>query len=207
MQYHGPDSKAFWMGAEPMVRYLVLFVLSVTLAAAGCGGLDTSWHVKQGKIHEADPVRDNIKSGEEGWRFVRYPDGDEVLPDGKKAGYFDVIWEWKMELVNSTNEPIEMQAQYFLVTADKVYISGSADPIHEDKWATLAPGEKKVFTGQGLMERRHISRIVRGRGRFRNRLLQEGPAAPGPQGPAPAGPEPLAPDDSKNARGGPGGRR
>ena len=74
------------------------------------------------------------------------------------------LWEWRMELTNISKISWQIKTRFYLVTVDKVNISVSQSPWEEDKWIVLEPGEKKLFTGQGFVDKKDISRIERGRG-------------------------------------------
>lgn len=162
------------MGNRAAVVLIALCILT-----AGCNGLDTTWHMHQGELHDKDSARGVIEPGEDSWRFVRYAEYGEVLSDGSSAGEYDVLWEWRMEISNKGDEPFEVKAKFYLVTADRVPISSSQAPQGEEEMAVMKPGEKKVFTGQGFVDKKHIPRIVRGRGRFGFRKLQKEKMGPG----------------------------
>ena len=143
-----------------------LAVFACVLAVVGCNGLDTSWHTHQGELHEEDKAVGKMEPGDDAWRLVRDAKYGETLPDGNQAGAHDVLWEWRMEVTNVSEQQFEIKCRYYLVTADKVNITVSEDPPGEETMRLIEPGKKKVFTGQGFVDKKYISRIVRGRGRF-----------------------------------------
>jgi hypothetical protein len=154
-------------------RVLTALILACAVWAAGCsdldspgqGGLDTSWHTEVRPLPDKHPSKGRIEAGKHEWRLVRYAKSGETLPGGLKAGLDDVVWEWRMELTNLTDKPIEAKAGFRLVTVDDtIDIARSQDPPEEEKLVVIQPGEKKVFTGQGLIDKKDISRIARGRG-------------------------------------------
>jgi len=140
--------------------------LLICLSLISCNGpdFDTSWHVHHGSIHADDPASKQIKPGEDSWRFVREAVPGEELPNGKKAGDYDLLWEWRMELTNISDMPWQIKTRFFLVTLDNVQISVSESPPEKDKWTVLEPGEKKLFTEQAFIDKKYISRIAKGRG-------------------------------------------
>ena len=98
----------------------VLFSLCWLISLVGCGSsLDTSWHIEMSKLHETSSAKEQISPVENSWRFVEEAQYGDTLPDGRKAGYHDVLWEWRMELENISDSPFEIKVKYFLVTADK----------------------------------------------------------------------------------------
>lgn len=153
---------------------LIFFFLGA-LATAGCGNnMDTSWHIHQGELHKEDKALGKIQPGEDAWRFVAEAQEGDTLPGGRKAGQYDVLWEWRMELENVSDSPFEIKVKYFLVTADKeLGIASSEDPPGKDAMKVIQPGEKKHFTGKGFIDKKDVSRIAKGRGRFGIRPLQK----------------------------------
>jgi hypothetical protein len=146
---------------------LAALVLACAFWGSGCSGsdLDTSWHVEYKPLPEKHHSKGRIETGEHAWRFVRFAQPGETLPGGLKAGPEDVVWEWRLELTNLLDEPIQVKAGFGLVTADAgLAIARSQYPAEEKELATLQPREKKVFTGRGLIGKKDISRIAKGRG-------------------------------------------
>jgi hypothetical protein len=150
-----------------MVRETTLLIVAAVLAcAAGCGsGLDTSWHVEQKPLPENHPSKGLLETGEHSWRFIEPAKAGDTLPGGAEATQYDVLWEWRLEVTNVSNEPRRLKAGFSLVTADDtVRLSSSQDPPEEKALAVIQPGEKKVFTGQGFIDKTDIPRVARGRG-------------------------------------------
>jgi len=148
-------------------RLAAIFVLAPLFAALGCNGnnLDTSWHVEHHPVSEHNVSKGTIESGEHSWRYMREARLGETLPGGIKANKNDVLWEWRVELSNISDKPVQVKAGFGLVTVDEnVILAFSQDPPGEINVAILRPGEKKVFTGRGFIDRKDIPRVARGRG-------------------------------------------
>ncbi len=146
---------------------MIGLVIAGALAALGCNGLDTSWHIDTRPLPENHPSKGKIELEEHAWRFVRDAEPGETLPGGAKADHFDVLWEWRMEIANISDKPVQVKAGFSLVTADDTMeIAKSEDPPEKDKLRALKPGEKKTFTGKGFLDRKDIPRVARGRGKL-----------------------------------------
>ncbi len=149
-----------------MVRpVLAALILACALWGFGCSDLDTSWHIENKPLPDKHPSKGRLESGRHEWRLVRYAEPGETLPDGSKAGLEDVVWEWRLEVTNLLDKPIKLKAGFGLVTVDDtITLAKSQDPPGEKELAIIRPREKKVFTGQGLIDKKDVSRIAKGRG-------------------------------------------
>ena len=145
--------------------FAICLILAGTLTALGCNGLDTSWRSEKRQLPDDHPLKGIVESGEEAWRLVREAVPEEKLPGGAKAGHFDVLWEWRMELANISEKPIYVKAGFNLVTADETMrLAISMDSPDQKTLAIIKPDERKVFAGQGFIDKKNIPRIARGRG-------------------------------------------
>ena len=165
-----------------MGRLLAVCLLAAWAApvlAAGCADLDTSWHEHKGELNPKDFAAGKVAPGIDAWRYVRHAAAGETFPGGATARAGDVVWEWRMELANISGRAFEVKVKFFLVTADRVELAGSQYPPEEEKMAVLAPGEKKFFTGQGLVDKKYIPRVARGRGKFGIRPFEHGHSGSG----------------------------
>ena len=146
-------------------RALTAVVLACALWVVGCSDLDTSWHAEERPLPDNHPSKNRIETGKHEWRLVRYAKPGETLPGDLRAGSNDVVWEWRLEMTNLLKKPIGVKAGFGLVeNDDTVVIARSHYPPEEEELAIIQPGEKKVFTAMGFIDKKDISRIARGRG-------------------------------------------